>query len=408
MRYALILGVLFAATTVNAQWEIQTSPTPADLRGIDNVGKGIAWASGSDGTVLRTTDDGAHWQLCSTPPGAEKLDFRGIQAFDANTAIVMSTGKGAFSRLYKTTDACQSWKLVFINPDKDGSWDALVTHVTEVGEGDVCIAGSKFILGTILGDPAVHKSNQWDTSTAPSFYLANFAVGIGCPKNELSPSASSIFALPTEVAFAASNSVLERLGPGTYWMAVGRRLIQYSVGFSEPSHYAVENFCDIGIPFSHQSASAGVFSLAIRPDSVEQPKPTKIGGFHWKAPSCLKADMVVVGGDSTAINDRQDTAAFTGGTNKFQVAKMLPGGFRFAVAYDSATKTWITVGPNGTDISTDDGRNWHALRPNPALHEPADADREWNALSLPFVVGPYGRIGRLRTGVLSGAGGPIR
>jgi photosystem II stability/assembly factor-like uncharacterized protein len=120
----LITAALLIAPAAQAQWEIQTAPTTADLRGIDNVGKGIAWASGSDGAVLRTTDDGAHWQLCPTPPGAEKLDFRGIQAFDANTAIVMSSGKGPLSRLYKTTDACQTWTLLFTNPDPDGFWDA--------------------------------------------------------------------------------------------------------------------------------------------------------------------------------------------------------------------------------------------------------------------------------------------
>jgi len=105
--------------------------------------------------------------------------------------------------------------------------------------------------------------------------------------------------------------------------------------------------------------------------------------------------MVVVGGDYAAINDRQGTAAFTGGSNKLQVAQTLPGGYRSAVAYDPATKTWITVGPNGTDISTDDGKDWRALHPDTALREPADADRNWNALSLPFVVGPHGRIGKL-------------
>jgi len=104
--------------------------------------------------------------------------------------------------------------------------------------------------------------------------------------------------------------------------------------------------------------------------------------------------MVVVGGDYAAINDQQGTAAFTGGTNRFQVAQTPPHGFRSAVAYDAATKIWITVGPNGTDISTDDGRNWRSL--NPASIDAPDADRNWNALSLPFVVGPKGRIGKLR------------
>jgi photosystem II stability/assembly factor-like uncharacterized protein len=119
---ALILAV---SRSGSAQWLIQDSHTSADLRGIHSIGNGIAWASGTNGTVLRTTDDGDHWQLCATPSGAEVLDFRGIQAFDANTAIVMSSGKGDLSRLYKTTDGCLTWKLVFTNPDKNGFWDAL-------------------------------------------------------------------------------------------------------------------------------------------------------------------------------------------------------------------------------------------------------------------------------------------
>jgi hypothetical protein len=73
------------------------------------------------------------------------------------------------------------------------------------------------------------------------------------------------------------------------------------------------------------------------------------------------------------------------------------------VAYDTNADAWITVGPNGTDISTDDGRNWRALRPGPG--EAPDADRNWNALSLPFVVGPKGRIGMLRENAVTAAAG---
>src|SRR5216683_5208912 len=121
-----IVALLVAATlSAHAQWDIQESHTTASLRGVHNVGSGVAWASGTNGTVLRTTDNGANWQTCPTPPGAEKLDFRGIQAFDENTAIVMSSGKGDLSRLYKTTDGCQTWKLLFTNPDKEGFWDAM-------------------------------------------------------------------------------------------------------------------------------------------------------------------------------------------------------------------------------------------------------------------------------------------
>ena len=124
MPRSTLLALLLAATA-HAQWSIQQSNTTADLRGIDNVGKGIAWASGTNGTVLRTEDAGYLWQRCTIPPNAEHLDFRGIQAFDANTAIVMSSGPGDQSRLYKTTDSCQTWTLVITNLDKDGFWDSI-------------------------------------------------------------------------------------------------------------------------------------------------------------------------------------------------------------------------------------------------------------------------------------------
>ncbi len=125
MPRPLLLALTLLATSAQAQWQLQDAHTTADLRGIDNVGGGVAWASGSDGTILRTEDAGFVWQLCAKPPGGEHLDFRAIQAFDNNTAIIMSSGKGDLSRLYKTTDGCQSWKLLFTNPDKDGFWDAL-------------------------------------------------------------------------------------------------------------------------------------------------------------------------------------------------------------------------------------------------------------------------------------------
>ena len=96
MRLTLA-AALALATSLHAQWTLQNAHTTADLRGIDAVGNGVAWASGTNGTVLRTEDAGFVWQLCATPPNAEHLDFRGIQAFDNNTAIVMSSGKGDLS-----------------------------------------------------------------------------------------------------------------------------------------------------------------------------------------------------------------------------------------------------------------------------------------------------------------------
>ena len=136
VRYAVVM--IGAATFAHAQWTMQQSHSTAGLRGIHNVGGGVVWASGTQGTVLHTVDNGKTWQHCAVPPGADKLDFRGIQGFDRNTAVVMSSGTSDLSRLYKTTDGCKTWRLVFRNPDKDGFWDALQ------------FAGLK--LGVLIGD----------------------------------------------------------------------------------------------------------------------------------------------------------------------------------------------------------------------------------------------------------------
>ena len=83
MRNLLLLVLCIAGPMPTvAQFEIQQSGTTANLRGIESVGKWIAWASGTGGTVLRTVDGGKTWEQCAVPPAAEKLDFRGVRAFD--------------------------------------------------------------------------------------------------------------------------------------------------------------------------------------------------------------------------------------------------------------------------------------------------------------------------------------
>ncbi len=155
MRLTLLACALLT-TPALAQWQIQQSNTSASLRGIHSLGHGIAWASGTEGTILRTTDLGQHWQRCTTPPAAEHLDFRGIQAFDAQTAIVMSSGKGDLSRLYKTTDACQTWTLSLHQPRP----------------------------GRLLGHHPVHLQPPWLPARRPR-YQARRAVGARLSRRDL-------------------------------------------------------------------------------------------------------------------------------------------------------------------------------------------------------------------------------
>ncbi len=81
----------------------------------------IAWASGSGGTVLKTTDSGGQWRKCAVPGAdGERLDLRGVQAWDALTAIVMASGPGDKSRLYKTIDGLQELDASFQESGQSG------------------------------------------------------------------------------------------------------------------------------------------------------------------------------------------------------------------------------------------------------------------------------------------------
>jgi hypothetical protein len=375
----LLLTSIHAGKNIYAQFDIEDSNTTASLRGIHNVGGGVAWASGTNGTVLRSEDGGYLWQTCTIPPGAEKLDFRGIQAFDENTAIVMSSGKGDLSRLYKTTDGCQTWHLLFTNPDKEGFWDALWAF--HKSSRSIFIPDSPDWIewadtaAAILGDPVNGRFALWGFNPSET--------GDHLVPKEWNHRPHSE---KKESAFAASNSALFK-GVCATWIATGgekgSRILEHVGGFSA-FDTAIDKFRPVSVPVGNRSASSGVFSFALLPDS-----PRK--GFE----TCDKVG-VAVGGDYLKPDDTNRTAAFTlDGGQHWLAPQTPPHGYRSSVAYDPQQKLWITVGPNGTDISIDDGKNWHPL--TPSGYDPPDADKNWNALSLPFVVGPHGRIGRLRT-----------
>jgi photosystem II stability/assembly factor-like uncharacterized protein len=348
MRAALLLLAL--TTTTQAQWTLQTSHTTADLRGIHSIGNGIAWASGTNGTVLRTTDNGTTWTPCPTPQGAEKLDFRGIQAFDANTAIIMSSGKGDLSRLYKTTDGCQTWKLVLTNPDPEGFWDALV-----VREG----------FGLLIGDPVANRFQIYGSEDPAIETWKRIS-----ETSSLRDFRFDLDAYPGEALFAASNSVLHGSPISGFIFASGGPLgskfslasWQRQTSDGQASYMSFKT----SIPLARGETS-GAFSLGAAGQSM-----TKFG------------QLVAVGGNYATPEESTGTSAWSkDGGQHWKASKTPPHGYRSSVAYDPTTKTWITVGPNGTDTP--------------------EADQHWNALSLPFVVGPHGRIGLLNPSALSPA-----
>jgi photosystem II stability/assembly factor-like uncharacterized protein len=375
-RFTLLLAAIStAAAQTPAQavpsWQMQDSGTTASLRGIDSVNGTIAWASGTAGTVLRTTDGGAHWQKCSVPDAAADgatLDFRGVQGWDAKTAMVMSSGPGEKSRLYETTDGCKSWELLFVNPDAPGGFF-----------DSFWLNGPR---GLLLGDPVGGKFALFKTSNGGKTWKRDPLLGLALNGRSLA-------------AFAASNSAIAR----------GNR--EFARGFvtggkdgavfysrvddpddDEPTALITKLvrkkpvWKTAPIAIASGNESAGAFAIAYR-----YPVMT---GICEECTFSENARFMAVGGDYTKPNESAGTAAWSadGGEHWTAPAKM-PHGYRSAVQWSETLRAWITVGTNGSDISRDDGKTWAALD-----------NGNWNALSLPFAVGPNGRIARLSPAAL--------
>ncbi|HET8988271.1 MAG TPA: oxidoreductase, partial [Humibacillus sp.] len=69
-------------------WSLTPTGTTERFRGLAPVSSQVAWVSGTNGTVLRTTDGGASWSDVSPEGlGTEALQFRDIEAFDAQRAV---------------------------------------------------------------------------------------------------------------------------------------------------------------------------------------------------------------------------------------------------------------------------------------------------------------------------------
>jgi photosystem II stability/assembly factor-like uncharacterized protein len=330
------LFLLLGGTLAQAQWTPQTSGTTASLRGISAVSGSVAWASGSGGTVLRTTDQGKTWQLIKVPQG-EALDFRAIRAFDENTAFVMSVGSGESSRVYKTADGGAHWHLSLQNKDPKGFFDAIAFWNPKQG--------------VIMGDPVDGHIYVATTKDGGETWQPVEAANIPAAR-------------PGEGAFAASGTCLVTRSGGLAWIATGGTggaRVYRSTDWGR-TWKAVET------SIRHDGDASGIFSLAF----------------------CDANHGVAVGGNYSKPAEDTDTVALTedGGVS-WSAPTARPKGYRSAVAcVPRSMNGLIATGTTGTDVSKDGGASWIHL-----------SDEPFNAMSFAgsgygWAVGPKGAIAR--------------
>jgi len=297
-----LLLLLFPA---NNWWDVRETGADSNLRGVSVVSNShngevvTIWATGSNGAVVRSTDSGKTWQKMRIPE-AGSLDFRGVQALSPDTAYVMSSGEGPQSRIYKTVDGGQSWKLQFKGKQKAFFLDVLICESEKH-----CVA---------LSDPVDGKF----------VLLSNLD---GEHWTELSREQHMPAALPKEGAFAASNASLGLQGKDIYFETGGPAARLFS------SHDFGQTWIVVETPILRGNASSGIFSL-----------------------SCDENVLVAVGGDYQDPQRAYKNAAVSrDGGKTWQLATQPPGGYRSSIGrYDGG---FVAVGPTGAEISVD-GLTW--------------------------------------------------
>ena len=110
-------------------WEITPTNSTQQFRGLSPVNEKVVWISGTNGTVLRTTDSGSTWTNVSpkfaATENASDFQFRDIQAFSRTTAVTLSIGEGNLSRIYITSDGGKNWKRTFVNEEETAFYDCM-------------------------------------------------------------------------------------------------------------------------------------------------------------------------------------------------------------------------------------------------------------------------------------------
>jgi photosystem II stability/assembly factor-like uncharacterized protein len=331
----VLVACTVAAQAPSVDWQAQLSGVTVRLRGVSAVSARVAWASGANGTVLRTIDGGVTWQARPVP-AAETLDFRDVDALSEDVAYALSIGPGEASRIYKTTDGGARWVLQFANTDPNVFLDAMAFRDANRG-----VAFSDSVDGRFVILTTADAGRSWNRVPA-----------------ERLPAA-----LPGEGAFAASGTNVALHGRAAVWIGTtaGRVLRSTDDGRS----WAIA-----ATPI-RTNPSAGIFSIAFR------------DAEHG----------VVVGGDYNKESEAVDNAAVTsdGGATWTLVNERGLSGFRSAVAWVPGTaRSLIAVGPSGADWSSDDGHSW-----TPVAGDGFDTVSFAARMRTGFAAGSRGRVARL-------------
>jgi hypothetical protein len=302
LAFFLFPGLFAIAQKPNV--EILTTGTKTSLRGLSVVNDNVVWVSGSNGMVGRSNNAGKNWNWYSVK-GYEKTEFRDIEAFDAQNAVIMAVGEPAY--ILKTSDGGISWDLVYENKAKGMFLDALDFWDDENG--------------VVVGDPIDGK-----------VFIAQTKDG-GSSWTEVTRGNLSLRADSGEAFFAASGTNI-RYFKNKFFLVSGG---------SSSRLFTNEEITRI--PVKQGAETRGANSIAVFDDGS--------GKGSRK--------LIVVGGDFNNATSRDSVCAYSSnGGKSWKLPLTPPQGYRSCVEYLSPTDL-LTCGLNGVDFSSNSGRDWQPL-----------------------------------------------
>jgi photosystem II stability/assembly factor-like uncharacterized protein len=268
------------------------------IRGLSVVDNKVAWISGSNGWIAKTID-GEHfeWQQLK---GFEKIDFRDIEAFSKDNAIIVSAGSPAY--ILKTKDGGKSWKTVYQNNEPDIFLDGMDFWNNKDGIifGDA-INGLMQILTTN------NAGETWQNISAK----ANIKLAKG------------------EGGFAASGTSI-RIFKNNVYIATGGLVSNLYISSKKGLNWNCYT-----LPILQGEPSQGCFSLAVD-----------------------KSRIFIIGGDYLKDNSSTDHYFFSNFYDwKWQRPTITPLGYKSCIEIIGRNRL-ITTGTSGTDYSLDNGLNW--------------------------------------------------
>ena len=270
----------------------------ASLRGLSVVSNKVIWASGSLGTVLKSTNGGETFEKMLVE-GYEQRDFRDIEGFDEKTAIVMAIDTPAI--IFKTTDGGKTWKKVFEDKTPGMFLDAMEfwNELSVIVIGDP-IDGQIFSERTLDGGNSLRglpEDNYPIVKDGESFFAAS---GTNVTKRN-----------KQEAVFVTGG-------------LVSRLFIRDQ---------------SIELPFTKGSNTVGANSVAVN----------------------KRGNMIIVGGDYKDASNRNNLCfIYNKKENKISTPSITPFGYRSCVIYLTESKA-ITCGLSGVDVSEDGGITWKNL-----------------------------------------------